>query len=103
MSGSFCLALPSPPGGEAVKRSDLVLQRYDPGAGMQQMADLWTLTKGDQLLICAISTHPLGWELRLVEAPHVIRSQVCRTQADVFKAADKWKMLAILEDWKAWD
>ena len=80
-----------------------MLQAYDPSVGTQSIGDLWTLTKDDQHLTCSLCTHPLGWELRLIEGPYVMRLQVCKSRAEVFKSADKWKILAIGEDWKPWD
>jgi hypothetical protein len=49
---------------------------------------------------CAVSTHALGWELRLSAGSSFSRSQVCKTQADVFATADTWKTEALSKGWE---
>jgi hypothetical protein len=36
------------------------LMRYDPAHGVQDMGNVWTLTKGGKRLVCTLHTHRLG-------------------------------------------
>ena len=67
------------------------LRRYDSYAGITVLGDMWTLERGKEQMHCRISTHPLGWELRQMRGVNLIHSQVCKTEADVFKSADVWQ------------
>ena len=75
------------------------LMRYNPVHGVQNMGHLWVLTKGRKRLVCALHTHPTGWELRVWYGPELVRSQVCKTQDDVFFTAEKWKATALTDGW----
>jgi hypothetical protein len=48
---------------------------------------------------CALSTHRLGWELRLTAGSNFLRSQVCKTQTDVFETSAAWKAEAVSKGW----
>ena len=52
--------------------------------------------KGKRKASCELWTHVLGWELRLVASGELLRSQVCRTQEEVFDTFEQWKA-AMLE------
>ena len=79
-------------------RADLV--RYDFYKGPKPIGDVWTLKRGEMTMRCAVSTHALGWELRLSAGSSFSRSQVCKTQADVFTTADAWKTEALSKGWE---
>jgi len=81
-----------------MERADLV--RYDFYKGPKPIGDMWTLKRGDLTMRCAVSTHALGWELRLSAGSSFSRSQVCKTQADVFTTADTWKAEALGKGWE---
>jgi hypothetical protein len=49
---------------------------------------------------CRVTTHVLGWELRLEIAGSLHRSQVCRTHDEVVHLSEHWK--AALAD-KGWE
>ena len=80
-----------------MERADLV--RYDFYKGPKPIGDVWVLTRGDLTMRCAVSTHALGWELKLSAGASFSRSQVCKSQADVFTTADAWKAEAISKGW----
>lgn len=74
---------------------------YDPQLGPFQIGDMWVMTKlGGHRARCAISTHPLGWELRILQGDNLLRSQVCKTQPDVFDVADDWKHEYTKNGWR---
>ena len=75
------------------------LMRYNPVHGVQDMGNVWTLTKGGKRLVCALHTHPLGWELRVWVGTELARSQVCKTQDDVLSTAEVWKATASTVGW----
>jgi hypothetical protein len=75
------------------------LTKYDFYKGPKPIGDMWTLTRGELTMRCAVSTHSLGWELKLTAGASFSRSQVCKTQAEVFATADAWKAEAIGKGW----
>jgi hypothetical protein len=60
---------------------------------------MWTMTKGQLRLRCALATHPLGWELRLSVRDELSRSQVCKTEREVFDTSDAWRAEAVTKGW----
>ena len=75
------------------------LQKYDYYLGPKSLGDVWTLTKGQLKLRCALATHRLGWELRLTAGANFLRSQVCKSEREVFETSDAWKAEAITKGW----
>jgi hypothetical protein len=78
------------------------LDRYDYYRGPKALADEWTVTRGQLGMRCALSTHRLGWELRLTAGSNFLRSQVCKTQTEVFETSAAWRAEAISKGW-TWD
>jgi hypothetical protein len=76
-----------------------VLQPYDGFRGVQILGDMWVLTQGRRSLRCLLSTHPLGWELRLSIGENLSRSQVCRLQREVFDFSEHWRSEAEGKGW----
>ena len=66
------------------------LRRYDYYQGPQALGNVWTLQRGAVILRCALATHSLGWELRLVAGKNFIRTQVCKSEQDVTRVSDAW-------------
>lgn len=64
---------------------------------------MWTLHRGPREVVCQLSTHPFGWELRAsVDGDDFLRSQVCRRDVDVFDTAAAWRAAAEAKGWKDW-
>jgi hypothetical protein len=78
-----------------------MLKKYDFYRGQQKLAELWSLRRDPLTLSCVLSTHRLGWELRLGAGSNFTRSQVCRSQSEVDEVADKWKAEALRQGWTA--
>jgi hypothetical protein len=76
-----------------------VLRRYDHYLGPSRLGDLWTLTNGALTVRCALSTHRLGWELRLTSGSNFLRSQVCKSESEVFDVSDAWNAEAKTKGW----
>jgi len=77
-----------------------VLKQYNPAEGIQPLANVWTLQRGGTLLICALSTHPLGWGLQLKMGENKIpTSQVAKTQDEVFAVSAAWREAAVKAGW----
>ncbi len=74
------------------------LRRYDFYQGPQNIGELWTLERDALTMRCAVSTHRLGWELRLT-AGTFNRSQVCKTENEVLSVSDAWAAEARLKGW----
>jgi len=75
------------------------LTKYDFYRGPQRLGELWDLRRDRLKLVCALSTHRLGWELRLGAGTNFTRSHVCKTQSEVTEVADKWKTEAVRQGW----
>lgn len=75
------------------------LRRYDYYQGPRPIGDLWTLTRDALSMRCALSTHRLGWELRLTAGATFLRSQVCKSEPEVFSVSEAWKDEAQLKGW----
>ncbi len=75
------------------------LKRHDYYEGPQALGNLWTLTRAPATLCCALSTHSLGWELRLASGANLLRSQVCKTEDEVFSTSTAWEVEARAKGW----
>ena len=64
-----------------------------------ELGDVWILRKGDNIARCILVTHPLGWELRLMTTV-LLRSQVCRSPADILNAHEAWKAAMLDKGWR---
>jgi hypothetical protein len=79
--------------------SDIVLQKYDYYRGPQPLGEMWTMKRDALTLKCTVATHRLGWELRLAAGSSFSRSQVCRSESDVFDVARAWRDEASAKGW----
>jgi hypothetical protein len=50
----------------------------------RELGACWVLRKGKRQARCEMWSHVFGWELRLIASGELLRSQVCRTQEEVF-------------------
>jgi hypothetical protein len=75
------------------------LRPYDQHRRVEILGEMWHLTRKTHNLRVQVRTHPLGWELRAFVGLEVHRSQVAKTEADVFDASDKWKAEAVGKGW----
>ena len=78
-------------------RSGLV--RYDFYRGPQQLGSMWTVNRDGLEMRCAIATHRVGWELRLYSGKNFLRSQVCKSEEEVFRVSDAWNLEARSKGW----
>jgi hypothetical protein len=75
------------------------LKKYDYYKGPQPLGTEWTLKRGDVALVCTLSTHSLGWELRLKAGANFLRSQVCKIESDVAATSAAWQAEAKAKGW----
>lgn len=75
------------------------LRRYNDHAGPEPIGEMWKATLGTRTIRCAVATHRLGWELRLSVGDELMRSQVCKTQNQVFDASEAWQAEANQKGW----
>jgi len=75
------------------------LARYDYYYGPKALPDMWTMSRGALKLRCALSTHQLGWELRLTAGSNFLRSQVCKSESAVLDTAAAWQKEAGEKGW----
>ena len=59
------------------------LKRYDYYLGPKPIGDLWALKRDQLTMRCVLTTHRLGWDLRLTTGALPLRSQVCRSESEV--------------------
>ena len=79
-----------------------VLQRYDPYRGPFIIGDFFTVAKTGRTVRCQISTHVLGWEVRLIGAsPDGFEwTQVCRSDDEVLTTCEQWKAAMQATGWQ---
>ncbi len=64
-----------------------------------ELGDAWIMRKGEKVARCILVSHPLGWELRLMMID-LLRSQVCRSSAQVLDTSEQWKAAMIEKGWQ---
>ena len=77
------------------------LRAYDADLGTEPLGELWRLEHAGRALRCVLTTHTLGWELKVWAGEEFSRSQVCKTQDDVFDVSAAWRAEAIAKGWTA--
>jgi hypothetical protein len=75
------------------------LRRYDHYRGPEKLPDLWTLKRDQLTLRCTLSTHRLGWEVRVLTGTTTHRQQVCRSETEVQTVSEAWQSQARLQGW----
>jgi hypothetical protein len=75
------------------------LQRYDYYSGPRSLGTLWTARRGALEMRCALSTHRLGWDLRLTAGANALRSLVARSEAEVHATSEAWRQEAAGKGW----
>jgi hypothetical protein len=64
------------------------------------LGNLFRLTKGSKKSArAALSSHELGWQLRLVINDDVRHAQVCTSEEEVLATADQWKAALFVRGW----
>jgi hypothetical protein len=76
-----------------------VLQRHTWYGEPKELDDCFRLRKGARLAVCRVWTHQFGWELGLVINTELRRSQVCRSQEEVFSTGEEWKTAMVAKGW----
>jgi hypothetical protein len=75
------------------------LKRYDYYLGPKALGEVWSVSRGTLKLKCTLSTHRLGWELRLASTSSFSRSQVCKSEAEVLSTSEAWLTEAKGKGW----
>lgn len=75
------------------------LKKYDYYLGPKPLGELWAVSRSALKLRCILATHRLGWELRLVSTSSFSRTQVCKSESDVFTTSDAWLAEAQGKGW----
>ena len=78
----------------------LGLRPYDKIVGVQTLGNIWSLHRPGQTLRCALTTHPLAWELRALVGDELMPSTVCKTQEAILDTAAAWKAEARQKKWQ---
>ena len=64
------------------------------------LGDVFRLTKGRKKSArAAVSSHQLGWELKLLIDDDVRQTQVCRSREEIEATADRWKAALYEKGW----
>jgi hypothetical protein len=75
------------------------ITRYHESRGIEDLTDLFTVTRGAETLRCALRTQPSGWELRIVGEPNSEAPAVFTDEGDMLSAAWEWKEARLREGW----
>ena len=77
----------------------LTLRPYSESRKVEILGDLWSMTRKGSSLRVQLRTHPLGWELLAFVGVEMHRSQVAKTESDVFDLSGQWQAEAIAKGW----
>ena len=81
-----------------------VLQRPFWNGTPVDLGETWRLRKSDcdgqREAVCRLFSHQLGWELRVEVGSELRRSQVCKTEAEVFETYETWKAVMLEKGWR---
>jgi hypothetical protein len=65
----------------------------------QLAANVWRLTKGTHVAVCAFWTHPTGGEVRVEVDGELIRSEAHRDGAALFELSEQWRIQFQEKEW----
>jgi hypothetical protein len=65
----------------------------------ERLSPAWMLTKGTKTASCEVWSHVLGFELRAVVGPELVRSAVCRSQDEVIRVQEEWRAAFEAKGW----
>jgi hypothetical protein len=65
----------------------------------REVAQWWTLRKGQSRADCRMFTHVFGHELRLEVKGQFVESQVCRSDNDVLGCQERWRAALEAKGW----
>jgi hypothetical protein len=71
--------------------AERVFQRATWDGTPREVAQWWTLKKGQRRAICRMFTHVFGHELRLEVSRELVSSEVCRTDEEILSCQEKWR------------
>jgi len=80
--------------------SEPVLQRYAWDGVQREVAEWWTLKKGQRRAVCRMFTHVFGHELRLEVSRELVASEVCRDDEQVLSCQERWRAVLEAKGWK---
>lgn len=80
--------------------SDHVFQRDQYDGVARELAEWWTLKKGQRRAVCRMFTHVFGHELRLEVSGELVASEVCRNDDDVLRCQERWRAGLEAKGWK---
>jgi hypothetical protein len=67
--------------------------------GPKRLEDRWMLKRDQLTMRCMLSTHRLGWELKLASGAGFLRSHVCKSEGEVTSVSEAWQAEAKLKGW----
>jgi hypothetical protein len=65
----------------------------------ERLSPAWTLHKGRKKAECSVWSHVLGFELRLDAGGHLLQTEVCRTQDDLIRVQEEWRVALVGKGW----
>ncbi len=80
--------------------SSRVLQRAIWHGAPREVAEWWTLNKGQRRAVGRMFTHVFGHELRLEVSRELVSSDVCRTDEEVLECPERWRSGLEAKGWK---
>lgn len=77
-----------------------VLQRFTWSGVTQDLGEMFILKKNSRTAVCRLFSHQFGCEVRLMVGDEILRTQVCRTQEEVFTTGEQWKTAMETRGWR---
>ncbi len=66
----------------------------------QLTANVWRLTKGTHVAVCAFWTHPIGGEVRVNIDGELMRSEASRDGGKLFDLSEEWRTQFLEKGWQ---
>lgn len=76
-----------------------VFQRYAWDGTPCELAEWWSLKKGQRRAVCRMFTHVFGHELRLEVSRELAASEVCRTDEEILSCQERWRQALEAKGW----
>ena len=61
---------------------------------------LWTMRRSERSARCALMTGATHWELRVLIEGDVLLTERCKTAADAFEVAERWRCRMLVRGWQ---
>lgn len=77
-----------------------VFQRFAWDGQARELAEVFTMKKGQRRAVCRMFSHVFGHELRLEVSRELVASQVCRSDEEILSCQESWRAGLEAKGWR---